>query len=103
MSSAPNPLTGSLNVTSKVIGPFVGSAWPAAGAIVTVGGSSSNPTAATAEAVVALPATSSPAPATTCASNPPTPVIPLTAMSYWVTEPTTGLPLTPRPLPTVVP
>ena len=75
VTSAPvKPVTASLNDDREVIGePFVGSAWPAAWLIVTVGAVVSKVTVLSVlvEAVLALPAASGAAPAAIVAMTVP--------------------------------
>src|SRR5687768_8378233 len=88
MSDPLNPVTGSLKVTSKDTGAaFVGSAWPAAWLIVTVGASRSIVTSLSVliDAGLGSPLFGSvPTPAGIDATTVPDPVAPLTVNRYVV-------------------
>ncbi len=86
------PVTGSLNTTVKRMGVlFVGSAWPTAWSIVTVGGVTSRVTVLSVEVdgSLGLPAASATTPAPIVAMTVPEPVIPLTVTVYVVGPPVT--------------
>jgi len=101
------PVTFSENVTVNwICGSDVGSAWPAAGVMATVGGTLSKLITASAEAVFGLRARSTKAPASSLAATVPVPYIPETAtrnclgfvMSGHVTTAVAGFAVPERPI-----